>query len=213
MKKLFLASFLSIALALTGCTSTQMYAKNKNEGVYFTIPNGWKMISQKDLAKRESQSSATGAADRLSLVTWQEAYSKNGEANPEDVFSLRTPKSPLVYVRVRNLSMEEVQSVSYNSLRDIIVPLTDWIEKGNEAQSFVLENDFEEVKKGARGVHEIFSFTGTDGINQTINQIALVSDDRTKLYVLLIRASTKDFRSNSLVLKKIADSFTIQAPK
>lgn len=190
-----------------------MYAKNKTEGVYFTVPNGWKQISQRELAKRESQSKASGASDRLSLVAWQEAYSKGGEAKPADVFSLKAPQSPLVYVRVRNLSPEEVQSVSYNSLRDIIVPLTDWISKGNESQNFVLENDFEEVKDGARGVHEIFSFTGLDGVDQTINQIALVSDDRTKLYVLLIRANSKDFQANNLELKKIADSFTIRAPK
>ena len=211
--KFLLLPFVVITLGLTGCASTQMYAKNKSEGVYFTVPNGWKQISQKDLAKRESESKASGAADRLSLVSWQEAYSKGGEAKPEDVFSLKAPQSPLVYVRVRNLSPEEVQSVSYNSLRDIIVPLTDWISKGNESQNFVLENDFEEVKDGARGVHEIFSFTGLDGVNQTINQIALVSDDRTKLYVLLIRANSKDFQANNLELKKIADSFTIRAPK
>ena len=213
MKKFLVLPFVAIALGLTGCASTQMYAKNKSEGVYFTVPNGWKQISQKDLAKRESESKASGAADRLSLVSWQEAYSKGGEAKPEDVFSLKAPQSPLVYVRVRNLSPEEVQSVSYNSLRDIIVPLTDWISKGNESQNFVLENDFEEVKDGARGVHEIFSFTGLDGVDQTINQIALVSDDRTKLYVLLIRANSKDFQANNLELKKIADSFTIRAPK
>ena len=213
MKKFLLLPFVVIALSLTGCASTQMYAKNKSEGVYFTVPNGWKQISQKVLAKRESESKASGAADRLSLVSWQEAYSKGGEAKPEDVFSLKAPQSPLVYVRVRNLSPEEVQSVSYNSLRDIIVPLTDWISKGNESQNFVLENDFEEVKDGARGVHEIFSFTGLDGVDQTINQIALVSDDRTKLYVLLIRANSKDFQANNLELKKIADSFTIRAPK
>ena len=213
MKKFLVLPFVAIALGLTGCASTQMYAKNKSEGVYFTVPNGWKQISQKDLAKRESESKASGAADRLSLVSWQEAYSKGGEAKPEDVFSLKAPQSPLVYVRVRNLSPEEVQSVSYNSLRDIIVPLTDWISKGNESQNFVLENDFEEVKDRARGVHEIFSFTGLDGVDQTINQIALVSDDRTKLYVLLIRANSKDFQANNLELKKIADSFTIRAPK
>ena len=109
MKKFLLLPFVVIALGLTGCASTQMYAKNKSEGVYFTVPNGWKQISQKDLAKRESESKASGAADRLSLVSWQEAYSKGGEAKPEDVFSLKAPQSPLVYVRVRNLSPEEVQ--------------------------------------------------------------------------------------------------------
>lgn len=214
MKKLIplIASAICLSV-LTGCTSTQIYAKSKSDGVYFTVPNGWKKISQEKLSKRESESKATGAADRLTLVTWQEAYSKDGEAKPEDVFSLRAPKSPLIYVRVRDLSAEETQSVSYNSLRNIIVPLTDWIEKGNEADSFVLSGDREIVQNGARGINSLFSFIGSDGVDQTIDQIALVSDDRTKLFVLLIRAATEDYLKNESNLKKVASSFTIRGTK
>ena len=213
MKKFLLLPFVVIALGLTGCASTQMYAKNKSEGVYFTVPNGWKKISQKDLAKRESESKASGAADRLSLVSWQEAYSKGGEATPSDVFSLKAPKSPLVYVRVRTLSIDEVQSVSYNSLRDIIVPLTSWINKGNETNSFVLNNDVEAIQRGGRGVHTIYSFVGNDGVDQTINQAAYLSNDHSKIYVLLVRASTKDYMASEKALNKIADSFTIRGTK
>jgi hypothetical protein len=204
---------LASALLLTGCTSTQMYAKNKKDGVYFTVPNGWRKVSQASLNQRESKSTAAGAADRLSLVTWQEAYSLKGDATASDVFSLRTPKSPLVYVRVRDLSMAEVQSVSYNSLRDIIVPLTSWIEKGNTTNSFVLQNDQEAVQSVARGVRTIYSFVGSDGIDQTINQAAYFSNDHSKLYVLLIRASTKDYMASEAVLNKIGNSFTIRGSR
>jgi hypothetical protein len=187
-----------------------MYAKDKKDGVYFTIPNGWTKISNSSLNVREAKSTASGAADRLSLVTWQEAYSLKGDATAADVFSLKSPKSPLVYVRVRDLSMAEVQSVSYNSLRDIIVPLTSWIEKGNTTNSFVLQNDQEAVQKAARGVHTIYSFVGSDGVDQTINQAAYFSNDHSKLYVLLVRASTKDFMGSETILNKIANSFTIR---
>lgn len=214
MSKLKLSAlFLAAAIGLTGCSSSQTYAKNKSDGVYFTLPNGWKKITQKELNDRESQSKSAGAVDRLALVTWQEAYSKVGEATPKEVFSLKSPKSPLVYVRVRDLSMEEVQSVSYNSLRDIIVPLTSWINKGNTAQDFALINDYEIVQDKARGVHTIFSFVGSDGIDQTINQLALVSENRSKIYVLLVRATTKDYLAQEKELNKIADSFTIRGAK
>ena len=208
-----LALSLIALVALTGCSSSQLYAKNKKDGVYFTIPNGWTKITQSQLNSREAKSKATGASERLALVTWQEAYSKGGEAKPEDVFSLKSPKSPLVYVRVRELSLNEVQSVSYNSLRDIIVPLTTWIQKGNESQSFLLQNDFESVQKAARGVRTIFSFVGSDGVDQTISQSAYISDNHSKLYVLLVRASTKDYLASEKVLNKIADSFTIRGAK
>lgn len=198
------------ALLLAGCASSQMYAKDKEDGVYFTIPNGWTKISQDELNKRESKSTAAGAAVRLALVTWQEAYSIKGDARAKDVFSLNSPKSPIVYVRVRDLSSDEIQSISYNALRDIIVPLTSWIQKGNETNNFVLQNDQEIVQKAARGVHTIYSFVGNDGIDQTINQSSYFSNDHSKLYVLLVRAATKDYTANEEVLTKITSSFTIR---
>jgi hypothetical protein len=208
-----LAISIMASLALTSCSTSQMYAKDKKDGVYFTVPNGWHVISQSALNSREAMSTATGAAARLAQVTWQEAYSKDGEAKAADVFSLSAPKSPLVYVRVRDLSVDEMQSVSYNSLRDIIVPLTSWINKGSVGNNFTLTDDFEAVQKIARGVHTIYAFSGSDGVNQTINQTALVSNDRTKLYVLLVRAKTSDFSKDEKELTKIADSFTVLGAK
>ena len=211
-KKVFVFALFT-SLTLTGCASSQLYAKDKKDGVYFTLPSGWKKISQNDLNKREAQSKANGAADRLSLVSWQEAYSRKGDASPKDVFSLNSPKSPLVYVRVRALTIDETQSISYNSLRDIIVPLTKWINNGNATQDFALINDFEAVQGNARGVQTIFSFIGSDGIDQTINQISMVSEDRSKIYVLLVRATTKDYLASEKTLNKIASSFTIRGAK
>jgi hypothetical protein len=211
MAKLRNISILLVSIILlSGCSTSQLYAKDKKDGVYFTVPSAWHKITNAQLNNRESKSTATGAAERLALVSWQEAYSKNGEATPIEVFSLKSPKSPLVYVRVRNLSIDEIQSVSYNSLRDIIVPLTTWIQKGNESANFLLQNDVEAVQKAARGVHTIFSFVGSDGIDQTINQSAYISTDHSKLYVLLVRAKTKDYLASEKELNKIADSFTIR---
>lgn len=213
MKFRHLSILISVAFLLTGCTSSMLYAKDKKDGVYFTLPNGWKKISQSELAAREAQSKSNGAAERLALVSWQEAYSESGELKPDDIYSLKAPKSPMVYARVRNLNIDEVQSVSYNSLRDIIVPLTDWINKSTAEHQFSLSDDFEVVQKNSRGVRSIYSFAGADGIEQTVDQTAIVSNDRSKIYVLLVRAKAKAFREKSKELTKIADSFTIRGAK
>ena len=73
-----------------------------------------------------------------------------------------------------------------------------------------LQNDQEAVQRAARGVHTIYSFVGSDGVDQTINQAAYFSNDHSKLYVLLVRASTKDFMGSETILNKIANSFTIR---
>lgn len=213
MRRRHLAFLVIMAVGLTGCTTSMIYAKDKKDGVYFTMPNGWAKISQTQLSAREAQSKTAGAADRLALVTWQEAYSLKGDLKPEDIFSLKAPKSPMVYVRVRELNIDEVQSVSYNSLRDIIVPLTDWINKSTADHQFNLKDDFEVVQKNSRGVRSIYSFAGSDGLEQTVDQTAFVSNDRSKIYVLLVRATASEFKSLNKVLTKIADSFTIRGAK
>ena len=213
MKRKLLPSLFALALLLSGCATSKIYAKDKVDGAYFAVPNGWKKSEQTALAKREAESKVAGAADRLSLVTWQEAYYQKGKLEPADIYSLKAPASPLVYVRVRNLSADEAQSVSYNSLRDIIVPLTDWITKSTDTSKFNLLDDYEVADKHVHGIRSIYTFKGADGVNQTIDQTAVVSDDRTKIFVLLVRAKSEEFSSNKKVLTKIADSFTINGGK
>jgi len=121
-------------LLLSSCAQpSKIYASSKSEGVYFSLPRGWTKVSQKDLSARESSSTVSGAAERAASVLWQEAYSLNPKVTANEVLSLKTPDKPLVYVRVRSLLGAEINSVSYNSLRDLIVPLTGWVDGTKKA--------------------------------------------------------------------------------
>ena len=192
---------LASLLVLTACAApSHLYAANKKSGTYFTLPYSWKRISQSTLTKQESLSKATGAAERLAAVQWQEAYSP----------------APAVYVRVRALTSEEMNSVSYNSLRDIFVPLTSWLNSTSDFATtpvpmtkFQLLGDEERVEKGARGVRSIFSFTGADGIDQTFNQTAPISPDHSIMYILLVRARSVDYTKSQKILTDISNSFTV----
>ncbi len=203
---------ISAALVLlSGCAQpSKIYATSKNEGVYFALPQGWKKIPQKSLAAHEATSTATGAADRAASVLWQEAYTTNRDYNAKTVMSLATPESPIVYVRVRSLLGDEINSISYNSLRDLIVPLTEWVNGTTKAPEFDIFNDEERVEKGARGIHSVYQFTQTDGTKQTIDQTSLLSNDHSIIYVLLIRCSTSCYDKNHAELEKIAASFTVR---
>jgi len=200
-----------LALGLTSCATSQIYAGNKKVGTYFVLPKGWHLISYKLLNQKEAESTAPGAADKLSRVQWQEAYSTELGVTPADVFSLTTPKGAVAYLRVRALSNAELNSVSYNSLRDIVVPISQWATGTDKsAPVFSISDDYEIVDKGGRGVHTIYDFTGADHISQTVNQSAMVSNDHRTLYVLLIRSSTKFYATHQKELTKIADSLTVR---
>lgn len=209
------ASLLACSLfVITSCSQSQLYASDKGSGVYVAIPNGWHKISSTALTKAESKSTAPGAADRLANVIWQEAYSTSTKVSALNALSLDPVEGAVVYMRVRDLNYDDMNSISYNSLRDLIVPLTTWL--GDPAKAnpkFVLHDDVERVEKVARGVRTTFTFGGPLGVSQTIDQTSLVSDDRTRIYILIIRATTKYFKKNAAKLQAIGDSFTVRGNK
>ena len=113
VKKSLLGVALAIStLVLSACgTASQIYATDKTDGVYFTVPHGWFTLAQSSLSAREAQSTVSGAADRLANVHWQEAFSPKSITATE-VFSLLSNPQPTVYVRVRTLLPDEANSFS-----------------------------------------------------------------------------------------------------
>lgn len=215
IKGLAVATLLACSLiALTSCSQTQLYAADKTSGVYLAIPKGWHKISTTQLNNAESKSTADGAAERLASVVWQEAYTTSTTTQPKVIFSLSAPDGAVVYVRVRDLNYDEMNSVSYDSLRNLILPITTWLEDPTKANSkFILHDDYERVEKIARGVRTIFTFADPSGISETVDQTSLVSDDRSRIYVLLVRAPTKYFKVHVKELQAIGDSFTVRGNK
>lgn len=210
-------ALLAVALGssiLVACGQpSQKYAASKSEGVYFTVPINWHQITMKELNAVEAKSTVAGAADKLTLVKWQEAYSPDPKIGPLEVFSIRATSEPLVFVRDRWLFPDEVNAMSYNTLRDIVEPITEWVNNPTEdTPEYKIIDDYEVVQKGGRGVRTIFSFTHK-GISQTIDQTSLMSNDGQKIYLLVMRCTTKCYEENSNALSKISKSFTVRGVK
>jgi hypothetical protein len=214
-KSAVIIGLLAPLLLLASCgTPSKLYAADKSDGVYFTVPQGWHEISQDSINAVESKSQAAGAADRLALVHWQIGYSVEKKFLAEKVLSLKAPEKPVVYVRVRSMSSDEMNAVSYNTLRDLVVPLTTWASgTDTSAPELSINDDSEIVQKGGRGIHTQFTFKASDGIEQTIDQSALMANDRSTLYIMIVRCSRTCFDSQRKVLEKIATSFTVRGKK
>ena len=161
----------------------------------------------------EASSGVDGAAEKLALVKFQEAYSLNSSVPAKLIFSLEPPKVPVAFVRVRELFSDEANGASYNSLRNVIEPVTEWVNNPSESTpEFDILDDQVVVQKGARGVRTIFSFTVND-VSQTIDQTSLISTDRSKIYVLVIRCTTACYNKQMKLISKIADSFTVRGAR
>ena len=215
MKRSFpLLISLALAISLSACgESSKLYPASKSEGVFFSVPNTWDEISSASLNKYERETAGTEGESRQALVKWQIAYSTNSKLKVSEVFDLTAPKEPLAFARVRDLEGTEINSVSYNSLRDVIVPITSLMNGDDpSAPDFEILADQEVVEKGARGVQTIYSFS-IDGVKQTINQTALVSNDRTTMYIFVVRCESKCYDKNEKKIAEIVGSFTVQGAK
>jgi hypothetical protein len=205
---------IALVLGLTGCgESSKLYPASKSEGVFFSVPTHWKALSTASLNKYEKESTEPEGAARQALVKWQIAYTTNKKLKAAEVFNLTAPTKPLAFARVRDLENSEINSVSYNTLRDVIVPVTQIIEGDDpSAPDFQILVDQEVVQKGARGVQTVYSFS-IDGREQTINQTSLMSNDRTTMYIFVVRCTTECYNKNKKKIEEIVSSFTVEGAR
>ena len=205
---------IALVLGLTGCgESSKLYPASKSEGVFFSVPTNWKALSTASLNKYEKESTDPEAESRQALVKWQIAYTTNKKLKVPEVFNLTAPAQPLVFARVRDLESSEINSVSYNTLRDVIVPVTSIINGDDpSAPDFQILVDQEVVQKGARGVQTVYSFS-IDDKEQTINQTSLMSNDRTTMYIFVVRCTTECYAKNKKKIEEIVSSFTVEGAR
>ena len=200
----------SSTLMLSACTPSKQYAGSKKDGAFFTVPNQWREISNSALNKEEGKSKSQSDLDRLSMVTYQVGYSTSKTLTAREVFQLAPTKEPVVFARFRDLFPEERNAISLNLLRDVILPVTSYQDgsKTND-RNFQLIDDQEVVEKGGRGVNLVYSFD-YDGVNETINQTALYSNDQSKIYIFIVRCATECYNKNAKTIDQIIKSFTVR---
>ena len=209
MLKRIAAATLAMAM-LSACTPSKQYAGSKEDGAFFSVPNGWTKVSMQALNKVESKSSNQQDLDRLSMVTYQVGFSKAKTITPKDIFLIEPTEQPVLYARFRDLFPEERNAISLNTLRNIILPVTDYVDgtKAND-RNFQLFDDQEVNEKGGKGVNLLYSFD-YNGVNETVNQSALYSNDQNKIFLLIIRCSTVCYNKNIDEIDAIVKSFTVR---
>ena len=161
----------------------------------------------------ESKSANQNDLDRLAMVGYQAGFSKLKNLSARDVFMLQPTAEPVLYVRIRDLFPEERNAISLNTLRNLVLPTTQYADGSIENnRNFKLINDQEVVEKGGRGVLLEYSFD-YDGTNETVKQAALYSNDQNKIYVFILRCATTCFNKNRSDIEEIVKSFTVRGAK
>lgn len=212
LKKLVLGASLMASLAvLSGCSPSNTYIVDKKDGAYVAVPNSWHKISQDELSKFEATNTSASAALILSEVDFQEAFSLAPGVVAKAVFSDETPSTPIAYLRIRELSADESDAVNYDSMRNIFHPFLSVNSGVATVDSGIsLYSDSSNVQKGGRGVSTTFAFAAPDSPNQEVySQSIILSNDRSRLYMFIVKATSKDYDKYKSTIAKIMNSFTV----
>ena len=206
---------LALAIAATGCAAPQFtYVADGSANTYFKVPYGWHKISDSSLA---AQFKTPGSVFGQQSGMWDVAYDAAASPTATDLFS-PTATQPFAFAFVAPLSATGSNAMSYNGLRDVMLPVTVQARQAAAKSKFpltgfhLLRDVVLQPSQGIHGVWETFDYTYPGGITDTFDQVALTNADSTQIYVLEMHCLAACYSQNRSEFNTIMSSFTVRSP-
>jgi hypothetical protein len=200
-------------MALAGCVTPQFtYVADSSANAYFKVPYHWHKISDSSLADQLKSSGFSAGAG-----LWDAGYDANGMPSARHVLSASATK-PFALALVSPLSRAASNAMSYNLLRDFILPVTPPQRQAAASRGFpltrfqLLSDNVITPGKGVHGIREIFSYTYPDGNTDTFDQVALTNSNSTMVYLLLVHCLSWCYSKNTSQIDTVMTSFTVRSP-
>jgi hypothetical protein len=209
-------AFLLMGALVTGGLSAcgapgYTYVADTPAKTYYKVPSQWHAISQKDL------DSALKAAGGSSDGIWSTAFDA-GTAPSGNNFLAPSINKPFVFSEVGTLSSTVSNELSYNMLRDFMLPVTSDSRQQDAASGFPL-TDFKQLrdqtiagKQGVHGVRETFQYTFPGGVADTFDESVLTNSDQTVVYFLMVHCTNTCYSQNQNNINTVMSSFTVGSP-
>jgi hypothetical protein len=204
------AALAAVLVAACGSPSYH-YVKNSADNTYFKVPASWRQIDQKTLVEALGAESSTGGEP----TSWMVAFDASDNPSPTHLIE-RDTNVPIVYATVRRLAPEQRGQVSFDSLRDVLLPVTSAARADQTPQTSIftdfglLDETVLTPGSGIRGVHAVFTYRVQGGPPQTFDQTSYVNDDASKVYVLLVRCSATCYEQRREEIQDVVSSFTVR---
>lgn len=193
------------------------YVKNSGQKTYFKVPHAWHAIGTSSVDSVLSGTNPDSATAQLRQhLWWSVAYDASADPTPDHLLTDDVTSEPIVYARVAQLTEPQQNAVSLNVLRNLFLPVTDDARQAAAATTPL--TGFELVRdqiltpsSGLHGVRVVYDYELPNGVLHTFDQTALVNNDGSKIYLLIIRCSSSCYRKRSGELDTIATSFTVRS--
>jgi hypothetical protein len=197
-----------VALSAAGCSLAPQYTyvSDSADSAYFKVPPSWHQVNENSLQSAEGSSSQEGS------YLWSEAYDANSKPSVDHVFAATS--QPIAYSSVISLNSNERNEISFNSMRDLLLPVTSAARQAasadhEELQGFAsLSDQVITDSSNNRGIREIFDYD-LGATLETFDLTVLTNSSTTKLYFLLVQCSSTCFASNYPQISDVVNSFTV----
>jgi hypothetical protein len=200
----------TVGLSACGAPS-YTYVSDSAAKAYYKVPTEWHQISQKDL--NAALTAAGGSANGV----WSTAFDASTAPSGSNFLAPSISK-PFVFAEVGTLSSTVSAEISYNVLRDFMLPVTSTARQQDAASGFPLTN-FKQLrdqtisaKGGVHGVRETFQYTFPGGVVDTFDESVLTNADQTVVYFLMVHCTDSCYAQNSSNINTVMSSFTVGSP-
>lgn len=201
------------AIIVTGCMGPQFtYVADSSAKAYFKVPYQWHKISDSSLAA-ELKNTGFGAGAGV----WDVGYDAAGAPSANHVLNDAATK-PFALALVAPLNQAVSNAMSYNLLRDIVLPVTATRRQLAARSGFpltkfqLLSDNVLTLGNGVHGVRDVFNYTYPDGNTDTFDQVALTNSTSTMVYLLLVHCQSSCYSKNTNQIDTIMSSFTVRGP-
>jgi hypothetical protein len=207
---LLMGALATVGLSACGAPS-YTYVADSAAKAYYKVPAGWHQISQQDLA------AALKAAGGSSAGIWSTAFDASTAPSGSNFLAPSISK-PFVFAEVGTLSSTVSNEISYNVLRDFMLPVTSTSREQDAASGFPLTN-FKSLRdqtvtaqQGVHGVRETFQYTFPGGVVDTFDEDVLTNADQTVVYFLMVHCTDSCYSQNQNNIDTVMSSFTVGSP-
>jgi hypothetical protein len=200
----------TVGLSACGAPS-YTYVSDSAAKAYYKVPTQWHQISQKDL--NAALKAAGGSSDGI----WSTAFDA-GSAPAGSNFLAPIISKPFAFAEVGTLSSTVSNELSYDVLRDFMLPVTSNSRQQDAASGFPLTN-FKSLRdqtitaqQGVHGVRETFQYTFPGGVVDTFDEDVLTNADQTVVYFLMVHCTDSCYSQNQNNINTVMSSFTVGSP-
>jgi hypothetical protein len=197
------------AILLSACTgSGYHYLKNTDDssGTYFKVPDGWRIYDETEFYKSRNVSPARSKV--LRDTSWTVAFDASSKPSLRHYDQLLTSE-PFGLAKVRELDPDERNSFSYDTMRNLVVPVDSISQQGGDLEVLRLR-EFTQ-SGGFRGLRFTFNVRPPDSRQfVTFDQVTIVDASTKELHLLFVSCSARCYEKKKDTIDTIMDSWTVK---